>query len=152
MTNHSRPHVSRIARLLGYAGLLPQVAVLALIVFGRPAVAYDLPFMAAFAYPSLILSFLGGIWWGFAMRRDQGQARLAALAVVPSLIPLALIPIAIRSSAWALAALGGAILLTLFVDRHLTATGEAPEGWISLRAPLSLGLGGLTILAGLLVA
>ena len=49
-------------------------------------------------------------------------------------------------------ALGGAILLTLPVDRHLVATGEAPANWMKLRMPLSLGLGGLTIAAGLLLA
>lgn len=152
MTDGPPAHVSRAAYLLGFAGLLPQVAVVAAILIEEPATAYDLPFAFAFGYPSLILSFLGGVWWGFAMRREAGQAQLSGLAVLPSLAPLAVIPLAALSWRWALVALGIAIVLTLLVDRRLAATGEAPAGWMRLRVPLSLGLGGLTILAGLLAA
>ena len=42
-------------------------------------------------------------------------------------------------------------MLTLPVDRRFVATGEAPVGWMALRVPLSLGLGLLTIAAGVLV-
>lgn len=141
--------VGPVARALGFAGLLPQAALVALIAVGRPAF-HDLPPVVAFLYAGLILSFLGGMWWGFAMRRSAGQGVLAILAVVPSLLPLALAPLGTVSTAWPLIGLGIAILLTLFVDRRLVATGEAPEGWMALRVPLSLGLGALTIAAGLL--
>jgi hypothetical protein len=39
-------------------------------------------------------------------------------------------------------------MLTLLVDRHLMNRGDAPPDWMRLRTPLSLGLGALTILAG----
>lgn len=141
--------VGRTAFLLGFAGLLPQVAAVALIV-ADPSGMYDFPVAAAFGYGSLILSFLGGMWWGLAMRREAGQGNLAVLAVLPSLVPLAIAPMVLISWTWPLIALGSAILLTLPVDRHLVSTGEAPGNWMRLRVPLSLGLGALTIAAGLL--
>jgi hypothetical protein len=111
----------------------------------------------ALIYGGLILSFLGGIWWSYAVRRGERQGRLLVLAVVPSLVALgAIIAVAAglpgAPSGWPAVVLGSAIILTLPVDRHLATTGEAPAGWMRLRVPLSLGLGALTILAGVLVA
>ena len=144
--------VGRVAYALGVAGLLPQVAATGLIAAGQAGQLYDLPYVFAFGYASLILSFLGGIWWGVAMRRPAGQGPLAGLAVIPSLLPLVLVLVAMRSWTSALIALGAAIVLTLPVDRHLTLTGEAPADWMRLRVPLSVGLGLLTIAAGILAA
>lgn len=142
--------VGRSALLLGYAGLLPQAAAVAGLLrmpfAGAPSEA------VALFYPLLILSFLGGIWWGFAMQRTDRQARLAALAILPSLTALLLIGMFAWSKEWGLVAIGCALILTLLIDRHLVATGEAPANWMTLRTPLSAGLGLLTILAGVLVS
>lgn len=157
------PPVGRTAFLLGFAGLLPQIAAVVLIVVGKadptdmawaPLV---LGYGLALVYGATILSFLGGIWWGFAMRRDAGQGALAAIAVLPSLVGAACVGIATiafssRASVFALLALGIAILLTLLVDRRLVEMGKAPANWMRLRAPLSLGLGGLTIVAAVILA
>ena len=137
---------------LGFAGLVPQLAAVVLTLGGEHVAAFGR--LIATGYGVLILSFLGGMWWGIAMRREQRQGRLVALAVLPSLVAAAIL-------AWAglsadegapgpLLALGVAIMLTLLVDRHLVSTGEAPQGWTALRAPLSLGLGLLTFATGLL--
>lgn len=142
------PRVSRAAMLLGFAGLLPQFAAVTLIALGGQTIVL----LIALAYPMIILSFLGGIWWGFAMRRRARQAGLATLAVVPSLVVLLLViglGLGIATS-WILVANGVAILLTLPVDRHLARSGDAPVDWMRLRIPLSVGLGGLTIVAGYL--
>jgi hypothetical protein len=145
----SAGEVGPIARALGFAGLLPQVAAVVLIAVGTN---YRIGELLALAYGGLILSFLGGMWWGFAMRRTEGQGSLVVLAVVPSLAALAitLTAGATGKASIALVVLGTAVLLTLLVDRHLAATNDAPAGWMRLRVPLSVGLGGLTILAGLL--
>ncbi len=145
------PAVARTAMALGFAGLLPPMLAVALLLGGIPAAA-----PAAFGYALLILSFLGGIWWGFAMRHadDSPQGRLALLAVVPSLVAFAIL---LAASAfdrpdWGMVATGSAILLTLPVDRALVRRGDAPTDWMRLRVPLSVGLGALTILAGALSA
>ncbi|GGB25328.1 hypothetical protein GCM10011380_13630 [Sphingomonas metalli] len=153
--------VGPVARMLGFAGLLPQAVAVLLIVLARRSVG-DLGFVLALTgywlamlYGALILSFLGGIWWGFAMRREAGQGALAGFAVVPSLVALGTViagawKLPHLPSPWPAVVLGSAILLTLLVDRRLAETGEAPEGWMTLRVPLSVGLGGLTIVAGIL--
>ena len=61
------------------------------------------------------------------------------------------LPAAPAGAGWCLVATGSVVALTLLVDRSLVASGDAPDGWMRLRAPLSLGLGGLTILAGVLL-
>lgn len=153
--------VGRTARLLGFAGLVPQVVAVALILVGRrdPTDLAWIPLLVGYGlamiYGAAILSFLGGIWWGWAMRRGEGQARLAMAAVVPSLVAAACVGAAGMGGGLGPApaiVLGAAIILTLPVDQHLVATGEAPAGWMRLRVPLSLGLGSLTIAAGLLLA
>ena len=150
------PLVGRAAFLLGFAGLLPQMAAVAWIATLRwsSPIGAGLGAMAALIYGGAILSFLGGIWWGFAMQRQQGQGRLAALAVLPSLfvvaLPLLLFVVPDAMAGSLLIALGSATLLTLLVDRRLVAAGEAPANWMRLRVPLSLGLGALTIAGGLL--
>lgn len=140
--------VGRSAFLLGLSGLLPQVAALGLTVRGGRAAT--LGFGIAALYGAVILSFLGGIWWGIAMRRERDQGFLVAASVVPSLVAAAALGRAMLAGGSApLLVLGIAIIMTLFVDRHLVATGEAPVGWMRLRIPLSVGLGGLTIATAL---
>ncbi len=136
------------ARLLGFAGLAPAAAAAILIALGeRMAV------IVSVFYPLLILSFLGGIWWGFAMRTPARQGVLATIAVVPSLVAMALGAgvLMTQGSGWSLVAIGVALMLTLPVDRWLVTHGIAPPGWMALRVPLSLGLGAVTILAGALI-
>ncbi|WP_174293228.1 DUF3429 domain-containing protein [Sphingomonas bacterium] len=142
------PTVSPTARLLGGAGLLPQFGAL-LIQAGSPGL--EAGKIAAFGYASLILSFLGGIWWGLAMRRTQRQRVLVIVAVLPSLVPLALVPVVVFGGwRWGLVGLAVALMLTLLVDRRLVERGDAPEGWMKLRVPLSGGLAVLTLIAAVL--
>ncbi|MBN2971222.1 DUF3429 domain-containing protein [Roseomonas aeriglobus] len=144
----TEPRVGGVARALGFAGLAPAVAATILIALGEPGAA-----IVSVGYALLILSFLGGIWWGFAMRTPTHQAALAAIAVVPSLAAMALgagVMIS-QGSGWSLVAIGVALMLTLPVDRWLVRRGMAPAGWMALRVPLSLGLGAVTILAGALI-
>ncbi|WP_375272607.1 DUF3429 domain-containing protein [Sphingomonas sp.] len=137
--------VGRVAFALGFAGLLPQVGAVVLAGLGIGDGA-----LIALAYGALILSFLGGMWWGLAMFRRAGQSILVALAVVPSLVAGAILALAAVRLPIGLVAMGCAILLTLPVDRWLVARGAAPANWMRLRVPLSIGLGALTIAAGAL--
>ncbi len=139
------------AKLLGLAGLLPQAAA-ALLVVGGPLEWRFTALALAFAYAALILSFLGGLWWGLAAAARQVPGWLYWAAVVPSLFALATcIPWSIGTD-WpgpSLVALGLAILASLLVDFGLDRTGIAPRWWLGLRIPLSVGLGGLSLIAGI---
>jgi hypothetical protein len=146
------PPLPPLARRLGYAGLLPQLAMVAVLFQGRLEERF-IALSIAYAYAALILSFLGGLWWGLAARAERPPAWLWFASVAPSLIALA--------SAWpwavgepwpapSLMLLGVALIGSLAVDRALMRASIAPPGWMRLRLPLSLGLGVLTLLAGLL--
>lgn len=142
--------VGETAYILGFAGLLPQVAALGVTGFGRDS---DLGPLFAFGYASLILSFIGGLWWGVAMREPAYQGRTLLAGVIPSLAAAVLIlasGAAILPLGWALVLIGSGVMLTLLVDRRMADRGHMPRGWMGLRIVLSLGLGGLTVLTGIL--
>lgn len=138
--------------MLGLAGLIPQVCAVLALLGDDPATRF--PALAlAYAYAALILSFLGGLWWGIAAKSDAPPTWIWGAAVAPSLIALA--------SAWpwmvglswpgpSLVALGVALIAALGIDLALIRRGLAPPGWLALRAPLSLGLGALTLAAAAL--
>ena len=143
--------LSPAARMLGYAGLLPQILCLALILGGHEWRYSALA--GGFAYAAAIFSFLGGVWWGQALgsaRTGQPATTGAYLvAVMPSLIAVALFLPWTFGWEWpgpALLYLGALIMLSPVIDRAL---GFAAPDFLRLRWHLSLGLGGLTIALGL---
>ncbi len=144
-----RARVPAAARTLGAAGLLPAAA--AVIGAASPADwgVGRFAVEAGALYAALILSFLGGTWWGLAARAGGGGFSLFGLAVLPSLAAWALLP---WLSPWRIAALGVLLMASPAVDRLLVARGLAPGWWLGLRVPLSLGLGGLTLLLALFAA
>lgn len=140
-----------LPRLLGLAGLLPQLAA-GYVLLDNNTDWHFTALAMAYAYAALILSFLGGVWWGLAARASNPPRWLWYAAVAPSLIALA--------SAWPWATggtwpgpsmiiLGSALVAALAVDWRLQRIELAPGWWLSLRLPLSLGLGGITIAIGL---
>ena len=74
---------------LGAAGLLPFLAT-ALLSWLLPPKTRGLTLFALAAYGMVILSFLGAVHWGLALRAPPEEARYAAprlgLGVVPALI------------------------------------------------------------------
>lgn len=141
------PPISTPARMLGFAGLIPQLLALLLTATHIDAA---LGAMMALGYAMLIVSFLGGIWWGFAMRAGARQPRMAALAVIPTVVAFALVVARLAGfrADWALVAIAAVLMLTLVVDRMFLEEGIAPPGWMGLRVPLTIGLAVLTIATG----
>ena len=143
-------NVPHLPRMLGLAGLLPQMACLLVVWFGSEEWLVPARLIAA-AYAALILSFLGGMWWGIAAgnpatERPGALGWLWIAAVLPSLIALACFLPWIFGWAWpkpSLIMLGAALLLSLGVDARLK--GYAPPWWMQLRIPLSAVLGAATI-------
>lgn len=151
-TSPSAPSLSPAARVLGYAGLLPQILNVGVILAGHEWRYAALA--GGFAYAAAIFSFLGGVWWGQAVAsaRDGRPATTGAylLAVLPSLLAVALFLPWTFGWEWpgpALFYLGALIMGSPLVDRAL---GFAPRDFLRLRWHLSLGLGALTIVLGLL--
>jgi hypothetical protein len=136
------------ARLLGYAGLLPQILCVGLLLAGHEWRYSALA--GGFAYAAAIFSFLGGVWWGQALQRGRASSGAYLLAVMPSLMAVALFLPWTFGWEWpgpALLYLGALIALSPLVDRAL---GFASRDFLSLRIQLSAGLGVLTIILGLL--
>ncbi|PZO78211.1 MAG: DUF3429 domain-containing protein [Sphingomonas hengshuiensis] len=143
-----RPPVA--ALLLGYAGLLPPMIGIAIRVVD-PAKG-GMMLALSLLYAALILSFLGGIWWGAAAARVHGAALTLwlAVAVVPTLVALAAGAVLFASVVSAAAIVAAGLLAALLVDMALVRAGHVPPWWMTLRVPLSVGLAALTLLAGLL--
>lgn len=135
------------SRWLGYAGLLPQMLCLALAMSGHE---YGYSALAGgFAYAAAIFSFLGGVWWGQALASGRAGAGAYVVAVMPSLLAVALFLPWTFGWDWpgpALLYLGALIAFSPLVDRAL---GFAAKDFFTLRVQLSVGLGTLTIALGL---
>lgn len=143
----SSMQIPSVARVLGLAGLLPQLLFVLLVASGSNRYAFAAQALA-FAYAALILSFLGGLWWGLAARAESPPNWLWVAAVMPSLIAFAAFLPWAFAGAWpcpSLIVLGLCLVGSLGVDRALVRQALAPAWWMRLRVPLSLGLGALTL-------
>ena len=131
----------RAALVLGAAGLLPTLAALGVLLLARRP-EQDLAFRAAAAYGAVILSFLGGAWWGLAASRGHPRdlGYWLGLAVLPALAGWGVVVV---GSPLAVAVLSGLFLASLWVDRALGRRFVAPDWWFSMRLPLSLCMAGL---------
>ncbi len=149
-----------LPRILGFAGLLPQLACALVVWLGPP----DLRFWAlaiGWGYAALILSFLGGLWWGLLAAQmaadggtsDRPQPWMWIASVVPSLWALVTFLPWIVGANWpgpSLVGLGLALLGSVWVDRRLAARlTVVPDWWMALRVPLSVGLGTASIILAL---
>ena len=128
------------AQRLAYAGLVPFVAGALLVWAVRDEVQAYVA-LALSAYAAVVLSFLGGIHWGFGMRqlqpqsRSQSRAASAALVwgVVPSLVAW---PAAVMPPRGGLVILGLMLVVCYVVDRRLYPA-QGAAGWLTLRFRLS---------------
>jgi hypothetical protein len=125
---------SRLAWGLGLAGLLPFFAAAGFAALGPAGwSAAGLPVL--WAYGSLIVSFLGGIHWGIAMRDARPAPAALWWGVTPSLVAWVgwLLPLA--SGLWATAA---ALVMCWLADR-LRYPRHGLQAWMPLRHVLTLG-------------
>jgi Protein of unknown function (DUF3429) len=142
--------LQQAAKGLGFAGLLPQsLAVLLALDSASRYVALA----AGYFYAALILSFLGGLWWGLAAAASKPPQWSFAAAVGPSLLAFATgVPWMIGTT-WpgpSLIVLAVALVASLSVDLRLRRLELMSGDLFALRVRLSLGLGALTLALGLL--
>ena len=136
--------VKRVAWLLAFAGAIPFiVTTAALLAEGShirvPAIA------AQVTYAAVILSFLGGIEWGFAVQESYAAAsarardRLRAFALVVSVLPslagwgVLWLP----SPTWQLGASLGLFIFVWLVDLTLSHQGLVPAWFVDLRTAVT---------------
>lgn len=131
---------------LGLAGLVPfwglALALLVRSALGLETARFDL---ALASYAAIIISFLGGIRWGFAVRDTEGFAPYA-VSVVPSLVAWAALA---APEPWRLMILGVVALALGPIDLELVRSGRAPAWFGRLRLILSTGAGVALLLAAL---
>lgn len=84
MSAVQRP-LPRLAQVLGYAGLIPFIALAAMTVTLTPP-EQGIASFALRAYAVTIVSFLGAIHWGLAMRQARANTPLLWWGITPSLV------------------------------------------------------------------
>ncbi len=122
----------RIAQLLGYAGLIPFVALAAMALVLTPS-DQALAAFALRAYAVAIVSFLGAIHWGFAMRQSPADTLLFGWGVAPSLLgwmSLVVLP------AFGSLLLAATLWLCFLVDRRVYPRYGLQE-WLRMRLVLT---------------
>ena len=137
--------IPKAALFLGLSGLLPFVALGGIAVCQAPAIHRGV-YSALMAYGAIILSFLGGVRWGFAINAKSPSNLTLPLmiSVTPSLI--AWLSLLVRAE-YGIVVLTVSFLLMTLLDFKLQS---GPAWYLTLRIPLSLGV--LTCLLAVLVA
>ena len=138
-----------LARWLGYAGLIPFVAIAAGLWLGPQEWRAALH-AALLGYAAVILSFMGAVHWGLAMAGDgQGAQRRLALSVLPALLGwLALLLPAGLGYAALLLGFAALCLLDVLAGRH----GLVPSWYPPLRVRLTAGVVLSLLVGGLALA
>jgi hypothetical protein len=138
----SRPlasaRIKRIAWILTIAGAIPFVVATAFMFRGEAHVR--VPAIAALiTYSAVVLSFLGGIEWGLALREEAGNEMTRAVALGLSTVP--------SLAAWTVLWLNGptqqigtAIGIFVFAwgaDQYLASRGLLPTWFVDLRTAIT---------------
>jgi putative flippase GtrA len=121
-----------LVKRLGYAGLLPFFVGALLVWLVRPDVR---PYVAnaMSAYAAVIVSFLGAIHWGLAMRQSQPSPRLFSWGVTPALIAW----IAVVMPANAGLVVHGVMLAVCYAVDRKVYPAQGVGAWLKLRFRLS---------------
>jgi hypothetical protein len=123
---------SPLALWLGWAGLIP-FALGAALVWAVREDAHPYAVLLLSAYAAVIISFLGGIHWGLAMRQPQPAARLLVWGVVPSLLAW----VAVMMPAESALVIHGLTLIACYaVDRRVYPA-QGAAAWLALRFRLT---------------
>lgn len=124
--------VPPLAQWLGYAGLIPFIALAAIAVLANPA-EQRLATFALRAYAVTIVSFLGAIHWGLAMRQAHPNKLLLWWGVAPSLVAWMSMLVEPMAGGFMLAA---TLWLCFLVDRRVYPTFRL-QAWLTMRLVLT---------------
>ncbi len=132
----------RTAWALGLAGLIPFVSLAALQSVSPPGWRM-LAASALLTYGAIIVSFLGGIHWGLAMRESKASVQWLIWGVTPSLLGWLAV---VLDSPWGQCVLALSLLLCLLVDQ-VAYPRSGLQGWLPLRRLLT-AVATASVLAG----
>lgn len=125
----------RPARVLGLAGLIPFVALTVALYAEGPR---DRIALAQLAYGATIVSFIGALHWGLAMRErkldETAQWRALGWGVVPSLVAWCALLLPLPAGLWLLAAL---VPVCGWMDARLSRELSLESWFMRLRTLLS---------------
>jgi Protein of unknown function (DUF3429) len=124
--------VHRTAYLLGYLALLPFVgaALAAWLPLEVPRLWVN---HALFSYAATVVSFIGGIHWGLAMRQQQPALSLYAWGVVPAIVAWLL---SLAPAPWQVPGLAALLVACYAVDRRVYPR-QGVAAWLALRLQLT---------------
>jgi hypothetical protein len=125
--------------MLALAGAIPFVAATAAL-FVSDASSVRVPAVAALVtYAAVILSFLGGVEWGLALRDDAGNETTRAIALVLSTVPslAAWGVLWLPSPTWQVGASLVVLLGVWAADQWLASRGLLPAWFVDLRTAIT---------------
>lgn len=137
-TNLSSPTLT--ARAIGYAGLIPFMSLSALSVLFQD-IHHSAILFSLLAYGATIISFLGAIHWGLAMREEQSDRINMIWGVIPSLLAWGSL---IVDTHWGLAIEFITLWICFFVDFNSYPKFGVRQ-WLRMRLQL-------TVIAGICLA
>ena len=130
--------VRRIAWLLALAGAVPLALATVALLSGETRVR--IPAIAALVtYCAVILSFLGGIEWGLALREGGVDERTRAAALFVSTAPslAAWGVLWLPSATWQLAASLALFVLVWLADLGMSRRGLIPSWFVDVRTAIT---------------
>jgi hypothetical protein len=132
-----RPHLWTPPRVLGFAGLMPFIALAAMIRLG-PGTWYVYWMTALSYYGAVILTIVGALQWAYALKRSArgGSAWLQyGFSVAPALIAWLSLLLPVWS---ALQLQAGGLLVCYAFDRNMACFDPVPAWFLRMRAVLTL--------------
>ena len=135
MTENNSEIYPQLAKLIGFGGLIPFVGCAVLMYAGNTGAGIIALFASA-VYGAVILSFVGAVHWGLAMRADRSPYWYV-WSVTPAIMGwLAIVLLDIKISLLALAI---AFTLAWSVDRQASLRGLIPAWYMQMRHILTAG-------------
>lgn len=136
---HAKPQslssIPILMKQLGYAGLIPFVF-LSIALWILPADYHEILHQSLLLYAVIILSFMGAVYWGFAMSNSiANQALCTTISVIPAII-------AWFSSFFSSVSQYMILIVSFFVlcmiDSFFARKKLIPQWYPSLRIPLTI--------------
>lgn len=130
--------IRRIAWVLAAAGVVPFLVATATLMSTESHIR--VPAIAGLVtYAAVILSFLGGIEWGLALREEAGNERTRAMALgfsaVPSLAAWAVLWL--PSPRWQVGTALGIFIAVWAADQWMASRGLLPAWFVDLRTAIT---------------